>query len=142
MMAAADQAFRVPMHVRFLEVDQQGVVFHMWYLAYFEDARNQFLAAHGVDLPSLVASGCDLQVVHTEVDWRGSIGWSSSATVLVRPERVGTTSFTMGYEVDADGESLVQGRTVYVTVDRNGAKCALPKALRDILATELSGGTA
>ena len=30
--------------IRFFEADQQQVVYHMWYLAYFEDARNEMLA--------------------------------------------------------------------------------------------------
>ena len=45
MAPQARGPFEEPVHVRFLEVDQQGVVFHMWYLAYFEDARNAFLAS-------------------------------------------------------------------------------------------------
>ena len=31
-------AFTHRFDVRYLEADQQGVVFNMWYLAYFDDA--------------------------------------------------------------------------------------------------------
>ena len=33
--------------VRYLEADQQGVVFNMWYLGYFDEAMAQFLEEGG-----------------------------------------------------------------------------------------------
>ena len=130
----ADERFAMPLRVRYLEVDQQGVVFNMWYLAYFEDARNAFLAAGGLPIPKLVESGCDLQVVHTEIDWHGSLRWTDTPTVAVRVLHIGSTSFTLEFDVGADGTSVVQGRTVYVTIDRDGAKQPIPDELRTVLA--------
>jgi len=130
--------FEAPVSVRYLDVDQQGVVFHMWYLAYFEDARNAFLAARGLALPDLIEQGCDLQLAHTEVDWRSSVRWTDKASVRVQPSRVGTTSFTIDYAVRVDDVEIVSGRTVYVTVAIKGAKQPIPDSLRRLLCDEIT----
>lgn len=130
--------FEEPVHVRFLEVDQQGVVFHMWYLAYFEDARNAFLAARGLPLGELIRHGCDVQLAHTEVDWSASVRWTDQLRIRVQPVRVGTTSFTMEYTAVVDGVDLVRGRTVYVTVAVGGGKQPVPDDLRSLLCHEMA----
>ena len=67
--------FSHPFDVRYLEVDQQGVVFNMWYLAYFDDAMIAFLAHGGLEYDDLTAAGFDIQLVSTTVDWRGAVRW-------------------------------------------------------------------
>ncbi|MGI8814223.1 MAG: hotdog domain-containing protein [Pseudonocardia sp.] len=36
-------SFALPVHVHYLEVDAQGMVFNAWYLTYFDDAMTAFL---------------------------------------------------------------------------------------------------
>src|SRR3954447_11839903 len=55
--------------VRFFEVDLQGVVFNMWYLAWFDDAMTAYLADLGFGYDAMASRGWDVQLVHTEVDW-------------------------------------------------------------------------
>ena len=88
-----------PIGIRYLEVDRQGVVFNMWYLAYLDDAMTAFLAAGGLPYPEMLAVGYDAQVVHTEVDWHGPLGFGDPAAVHVRVSHIGRTSFTLGFEV-------------------------------------------
>src|SRR5579871_1406878 len=89
-----------PVPVRYLEVDQQGVVFNMWYLAYFDDAMTAFLLAGGLPYTDMIAAGYDVQLVHTELDWGGSLGWGDVAQVRVALSRVGTTSFTLEFDIE------------------------------------------
>src|SRR5437667_12390906 len=49
--------FTHPVNVRYLEVDQQGVVFNMWYLAYFDDAMTSFLEEGGLPYVDMLAAG-------------------------------------------------------------------------------------
>src|SRR5450759_2790975 len=67
---APESEFTHRVDMRYLEVDQQGVVFNMWYLAYFDDAMTAWLAHRGVPYQQLFAAGLDVQLVHTEVDLR------------------------------------------------------------------------
>ncbi len=123
-----------PVTVRYLEVDRQGVVFNMWYLAYFDDAMTAFLAAGGLPYRDLLDAGFDVQVVHTELDWHGPLGFGDAADVHVRVVQVGRTSFTLGFTVLSSGRVVVEASTVYVSIGTDGSgKTAHPAALRRAL---------
>jgi acyl-CoA thioester hydrolase len=122
--------------VRYLEGDQQGVVFNMWYLAYFDEAMTGYLEAAGLPYALLQAGGHDVQLVHTELDWRGALGWGDPIRIRVRPDSIGRTSFTLAFEVRGGSEDvLVTGRTVYVCIRLDGGgKTPIPDSLRAALA--------
>lgn len=132
MPAAAP--FSHPVAVRYLEVDQQGVVFNMWYLAYLDDAMAAFLTAGGLPYQVMLDAGYDVQLVHTELDWRGSLRWGDEAVVDVRPTRIGRTSFTLGFAVRAGEATVVTASTVYVVVATDGSgKRDVPPLLLDAI---------
>jgi acyl-CoA thioester hydrolase len=129
-----------PLTVRYLEVDQQGVVFNAWYLAYFDDALTGFLETNGVPYAVLMEAGCDVQLVHTELDWSGSLGFGDAATVAVRTEKLGTTSFTLAFDVAKSGVTVCSARTVYVVIGLDGSgKRPIPALLRRALEPDLLG---
>ncbi|HVQ89581.1 MAG TPA: thioesterase family protein [Mycobacteriales bacterium] len=124
-----------PISVRYLEVDMQGVVFNMWYLAYVDDAMTAYLAARGMPYDELIGSGHDVQVVHAELDWRSGLRWATPAAVAVRSAAIGQTSFRLGFEFRRDGEPAVTAELVYVCIStEDGGKRPLPAALRAALA--------
>ena len=130
-----DRPFEHPLTVRYLEVDRQGVVFNGWYLAYLDDALTAFLEHRGLPYRALLDSGHDAQVVHTELDWTGGLGFGDPASVAVDVAAVGTTSFTLGFEVRRDGTPVCTARTVYVCVATDGSgKRPLTAELRTALA--------
>lgn len=127
-------AFTHEFEVRYLEADQQGVVFNMWYLAYFDDAFTALLAHHGLPYQELIAQGWDAQLVHTEIDWSGPLRWGDRAAVDVALARLGTTSFALQFAVRADGAVVATGETVYVAVETEGwTKIPVPEPLRSAL---------
>ncbi|MGD0380230.1 MAG: thioesterase family protein [Acidimicrobiales bacterium] len=122
--------FLHPVNVRYLEVDVQGVVFNMWYLAYLDDAMTAFLGAGGLPYGELVAAGYDVQVVHTEVDWHGPLRFGDRAAVQVDVARMGRTSFTLDFEVTSSTGVAAKAATVYVAVRTDGTgKCEIPAVL-------------
>jgi acyl-CoA thioester hydrolase len=128
------EPYLMPVTPRYLEIDRQGVVFNMWYLAYFDEAISGFLGARGLPYSELLAGGHDVSVVHTELDWTAGLHFGDAAEVAVSVASVGRTSFTLGFEVRRDGESLCRARTVYVVVATDGSgKRQIPDALRACL---------
>jgi acyl-CoA thioester hydrolase len=120
--------------VRYLEADQQGVVFNMWYLAYFDDAFTALLAHGGLPYQELMAQGWDAQLVHTELDWLGPLRWGDPAEVDVALSRLGTTSFALQFGLRVGDREVCHGETVYVAVETEGwTKVPVPEALRDAL---------
>jgi acyl-CoA thioester hydrolase len=123
-------AFSLPIDVRYLEADQQGVVFNMWYLAYFDDAMTGLLAHGGLSYPDLMAQGWDVMLVHTELDWLGPLRWGEPAAIDVELARVGTTSFTLAFVARSGDRVACRGETVYVTVEtEDWTKVPVPEVL-------------
>jgi acyl-CoA thioester hydrolase len=126
--------FTHALRVRYLEVDQQGVVFNMWYLAYLDDAMTAFLADRGLAYVDMLGAGYDVQVVHTELDWQGSLGWGDEAFIDVALARLGRTSFTLQFEVRAGERPVATASTVYVVVATDGSgKRDIPPLLLEAL---------
>ena len=120
--------------VRYIEIDQQGVVFNMWYLAWFDDAMTAFLEHGGLPYEDMIAAGYDAQLVHTELDWTAPVRWGDRPKVDVSLLSVGTTSFTLQFQVRVEETVAVTGRTVYITVATDGTgKREVPPLVRDAL---------
>src|SRR3954451_632289 len=124
--------FTFPVDVRYFEVDQQGVVFNMWYLGWFDEAMTAWLGAGGLSYGDMVASGFDTQLVHTELDWQGAVGWGDTASVDVGLAHIGRTSFTLQFAVRVDDRVAVTASTVYVIVATDGSgKREIPAHVRE-----------
>jgi acyl-CoA thioester hydrolase len=130
----------LPVVPRYAEVDQQGVVFNGHYLTWFDEACTGFLDHLGVTYPGLIATGHDIQVVHSEIDYLAGVRWRDAVRVAVECERIGTTSFTLRFNVlrrpaspEATEEQLaIRGQNVYVVVSTDDwAKREIPDALRE-----------
>jgi len=124
-------AVAVPVSPSYFQFDQQGVVFNMWYFGWFDDAMTQFLADAGWSYQTMIADGLDVQLVHTEADWREGVRYGESVTVDVATEKIGTTSFTLSFTVRVGSQVRSAARTVYVVVATDGSgKQPVPPKLR------------
>jgi acyl-CoA thioester hydrolase len=124
-------AVAVDIPVSYFQYDQQGVVFNMWYFGWFDDAMTQFTSEVGYPYAEMNADGIDVQLVHTEADWRDAVRYGEQVTVEVSTERVGSTSFTLLFSVRVGTEVRSTGRTVYVVVGTDGSgKRPVPPRLR------------
>ena len=129
----------MPVVPRYAEVDQQGVVFNGHYLTWFDEACTGFLDHVGVTYPGLIASGHDIQVVHSEIDYLAGVRWRDAVRVAVDCDRIGTTSFTLRFSVlrrtgDAEEQLAISGQNVYVVVSTDDwAKRPIPRLLHEAL---------
>ncbi|MET4429515.1 acyl-CoA thioester hydrolase [Mycolicibacterium sp. 624] len=140
MVTGVSQPFSLPVVPRYAEIDQQGVVFNGHYLTWFDEASTAFFDHLGVSFPELASAGYDVQVVHAEIDYLAPVRWRDTVRVAVVCEAIGTTSFTLGFEVwrcgagDSAERIAVHGRNVYVVVStQDWTKRAIPDLLRDAL---------
>ena len=98
--------YSLPIVPRYAEIDQQGVVFNGHYLTWFDEAFTGFFDHLGVAYPELISAGHDIQLVHTEIDYVASVRWRDAVRVTVACERIGSTSFTLGFGVLRHDESI------------------------------------
>jgi acyl-CoA thioester hydrolase len=129
--------FTHPIQVRYHEIDQQGVVFNMWYLAYLDEAMSAFIEANGLAYTHLQDDGFDVQLVHTELDWTSALRFGEPAQVSVEVATVGRTSFALDYVVRQGDRTTCTARIVYVCVALDGTgKQLLPTHLRAALTND------
>ncbi|SFN20271.1 acyl-CoA thioesterase [Dokdonella immobilis] len=121
---------RVPIRVRWRDLDAYNHVNNATFLTYLEEARLVWLA--GIEgewktdafSPVLAAS---------QVNFREQIEWPGELVVEVRCERIGNSSLTLSHRImSADGERLYSDASVVmVWVDpASGRPVPLPAAVR------------
>ncbi|AOK31742.1 hypothetical protein AQ611_19640 [Burkholderia singularis] len=125
-----DMTFSTDIRVRYCEIDQQNVVFNMWYVAYLGEAWAAFLEFRELPYRVLASAGTEVQLVHLEIDWRGSLSMGDSARIDVQPIRIGTTSFTLGFDIWRDSAEIASAKVVYVCIATDGSgKKPVPEVL-------------
>jgi acyl-CoA thioester hydrolase len=100
----------------YAEVDQQGVVFHGHWLAYFDDAMTRFFDNLGFPPKEVFFSTFDVMVVKAQLDWQGPAGFDDEIEIAVVPTRLGTKSFDLEYRATVEGRPVCTGVVTYVSV--------------------------
>jgi acyl-CoA thioester hydrolase len=127
-MPAPASRYRHTLRVRFGEVDQQGVVFNAHYLAYMDDALENWMATLG-DLRR--AHGWDMMLKKVSIEWQGSLGSGDLLDIDLGVVRWGRTSWTVGYLGTCRGEPVFTAEVVYVSVELgNQQAMETPEAIR------------
>lgn len=120
-MAYADFRHRMPLRVRWAEVDRQGVVFNGHYLLYADVCVTEYWRAVGMRYPDdFEPLASDLYVRKATVDYRAAAVYDDELEIGGRIARIGTSSLQFSVEVfrrrQADAP-LVAVDLVYVYVD-------------------------
>jgi acyl-CoA thioester hydrolase len=119
--------------VRYVECDQQGVVFNAHYLTWADEASNLWWDAHGLPWEDLVARGIDPLVKASSLDWTSSARWGDTVTVDAETERVGRTSVTVRFTVRVGERVCCVVRNTYVAI-ADGRSTPWPDDVRARLA--------
>jgi acyl-CoA thioester hydrolase len=114
-------AFCYYLRVRYQECDAQHVVFNARYGDFIDLACFEFLRA-ALPSPTACSDGSfETQTVRQLVEWKGSARFDDVLALSVRASRVGSTSFTLNFEIRRAGEEQVLAtcETTYVHVDKS-----------------------
>ena len=118
--------------VRYVECDQQGVVFNAHYLVWTDEAVNTWWVSRGVRWEELGARGIEYFVVASSLQWRSSARWGDTVAVDADLESLGRTSLAVRYVVRVGERVCCEVRTTYVcAVD--GASTPWPDEVRALL---------
>ncbi|MEE6209174.1 thioesterase family protein [Salarchaeum sp. III] len=115
--------------VRYQDFDTVGVANNATFATLVEEGRRYYLEAYlGISLD-------DSRVVlaHLEFDFERPVTEPTSVDVSVRTEDVGTSSFTLAYEVTQNEERIATAESTQVTIDDAGRPRDLPDAWRAAL---------
>ena len=118
--------------VRYVECDQQGIVFNAHYLVWADEAVNLWWPSRGVDWTKLNARGLDYLVVASSLEWRSSARWGDTVQVDAGPEKLGRTSLTVRFTIRVGERVCCEVRTTYVCT-ADGSPTPWPEDIRALL---------
>ena len=132
---ATQPLFRMPLQLRWGDLDAFNHVNNSRYLTYLEEARIRWFDSLGEpwvtdDFAPVVAS--------VLLNYRAPIPYPADVIVELFMERLGGSSVTIGHRIiSADGKMLYNdGQVVAVWIDRtNGRATPLPEAVRRLAST-------
>ena len=130
--------FRWPARIRFVDTDASGRIHYTSLLRHFEAAEAEFMRALGVSYSHLPENNLAWPRVHVECDYLGALTYDDQVEIEVSVERIGRSSFTLGFEVLLEGKAVARGKIVVAAMDRSSAKSLpLPEGLVERLTKEM-----
>jgi acyl-CoA thioester hydrolase len=118
--------------VRFVECDQQGIVFNAHYLVWADEAVNSWWDARGVFWAELNDRGFEYLVVASSLEWRSSARWGDTVEVDAELEKLGRTSLTVRFVIRVGERVCCEVRTTYVCM-AGGSSAPWPDDVRALL---------
>ncbi|NJC03832.1 acyl-CoA thioester hydrolase [Xanthomonas sp. 3272] len=122
---------RIPISVRWRDMDSMGHVNNAKYISYLEEARVRWmLGVEGVAMTDRIAP----VVAATNVNYKRPLIWPNDILVELFVERLGSSSITIGHRMlDQKDEGVLysDGNVVVVWIDtQTGKSASLPDAVR------------
>ena len=111
------QPFIWESRIRFVDTDASGRIHYTALLRHFEAAEFEFLRAIGCAYTSFVNEGVGFPRVHVEADYLAALRCDDLISTAVSVERVGGTSFTLGFAVTMEGRAAAKGKITIVCTD-------------------------
>jgi len=117
------------------DTDCGGVVYYANYLKYFERARTEYLAAHGLSVAELQTQGTMFLVTHAEVFYRSSARYGETLHIntTVSTSRKTALLFSHTIREQHSQRLVVEGSATLVTVDTNGKVRRVPPSILESL---------
>lgn len=128
--------FTYPSIVRLHLTDAAGILFFANYFVLAHEAYEAFVTSRGFSFRQILDSEPFMvPIVHAEGDYQAPLRVSDVITITVRLEKLGDTSYTLGYTIaDSTGKSVAELKTVHVLVSKSAfEKIPLTPGMRTAL---------
>lgn len=107
--------------VRFNETDPLGIVWHGYYITYFEDGREAFGREHGISYLDVHANGYTTPIVKSTCEHKLSLKYGDVARIETTIVDSPAAKMIFRYTIyDVNNEVACTGETVQVFVDEKG----------------------
>jgi len=107
--------------VRFNETDPLGIVWHGYYITYFEDGREAFGREHGISYLDVHKYGLTRRIVKSVCEHKLSLRYGDVARIETTIVDTPAAKMIFRYKIfDANNEIACTGETIQVFVDVNG----------------------
>jgi acyl-CoA thioester hydrolase len=129
--------FVTDIQMRFRDIDGMGHVNNAVFLSYFELARTQFYLAYNFKRS---LHEIDFILAHVDIDYVSPAEWGDQIRVAVWPSKLGSSSFTLSYEITErrSGRLIAKSTSVLVSYDYEKKQTKpIPEEFRKLLEENL-----
>jgi len=114
-------SFESTTRVRFNETDPLGIVWHGYYITYFEDGREAFGRAHNISYLEIKKNGYTTPIVKSVCEHKLPLRYGEIAKIKTTFIDTLAAKIIFKYEIfNSDDEVVCTGETVQVFIDNNG----------------------
>ena len=107
--------------VRFNETDPLGIVWHGYYITYFEDGREAFGREHGISYLDIQSHGYTTPIVKSTCEHKRPLRYGDVAKIETTIVKSPAAKMIFHYTIyDANDKVVCIGKTVQVFVDNKG----------------------
>ena len=130
-MVGDEFAYRHRIAVRWSEVDQQGVVFNAHYLAYIDDALENWIRPL---FGARTEFDWEMMLKTCIIEWQGSLTTGDVLELGLAVTRWGRTSWDLGVVGSCQGRPVFSALILYVSVSgRTNAPMETPASVREFM---------
>ncbi|MCF6346960.1 MAG: acyl-CoA thioesterase [Flavobacteriaceae bacterium] len=114
-------SFESTIRVRFNETDPLGIVWHGYYITYFEDGREAFGRAHNISYLEIKKNGFTTPIVRSICEHKLPLKYGEIAKIKTTFIDTLAAKMIFKYEIfNPEGKVVCTGETVQVFVDDDG----------------------
>jgi YbgC/YbaW family acyl-CoA thioester hydrolase len=118
------------------DCDVLGIAYFAMYYPWMERAYATWLYSHDIRAGELQEEfGVIVVGVHSECTYRQMVRVFDELTVRLVLDRIGTTSYTLGFDFVRDGETVTHGAITFVCRRPEGGGAEIPGRLMSVLRT-------
>lgn len=133
-----ERPYRFLSRIRFVDTDASQRIHYTAMFRHFEAAEQEFLRQLGCPYHAPGLEMVSFPRVHVECDFSAELGFDDLVEIALTVDRVGTSSYTLGFVVTKDGRGAARGKITVVCMDRGTQRpCLIPEKLSAALRTQL-----
>ncbi len=115
--------------VRYAETDKMGVVYYANYFVWMEIGRTDYCKTVGFNYRDMEREDANLVVADASCRYLAPARYDDEILVCTSVDRLKRRLVSFAYAISngETGELLAQGRTLHITVNKDGKTCSIPE---------------
>ena len=121
--------------VRYAETDKMGIVYYANYLIWMEVGRTDYCKSVGFSYRDMEKEQANMAVAEASCRYVAPARYDDEILVQTTVERLSRRIVTFLYSISnaETGQRLAEGRTVHITVGKDGKTCSIPERYYSLL---------
>jgi acyl-CoA thioester hydrolase len=117
------------LRVRFAETDKMGIVYYANYFVWMEIGRTDYCKSVGFSYREMEKDHANMAVADASCRYRAPARYDDEILVRTVIEKLNRRLVSFLYSISnaETGALLAEGRTVHITIDKEGKTCSIPE---------------